>query len=189
MSLSGGGSRDELRPLKPDGNVEHDLAGHHVVGNHKGQFGYFNVVDPAPGTVHEYATKEELLGCRQRGWWHARPEDGRPASDLMTPYQQQPGTPIDSKDSAFPGYYHMVTSEENFRRLMEERARLSREQLAPAGMGYLEGVSEEEYELAGRGDHRHPSRFATRDHGTFVAEGDRVLEHLTPRGLQREEDL
>jgi hypothetical protein len=171
--------------------VDHDLAGHTVVGNHKGQFSGFNIVDPRPGTVHQFGTRRDILSARQRGWWIADPEvDGRPAHEIMTDYVSQSGTPVDQSGGLYPEYIHLVTSEENYRRLREEHERASREQIAPAGLGFLDGVSEEEFASARGADGRRiPSRFATKDHGTYTMEGDRVLEHMTPRGILREEDI
>lgn len=189
MGISGGGDRSELRPLRPDGNVDHDLAGHVIVGNHKGEFSGFNIVDPRPGTVHQYGTRRDILSARHRGWWVARPEDGRPAYEMMSLYQSDPQTPVVPAESLYPEYIHLVTTEENFRRITEEHMTASRAQLAPAGLGYLDGVSRDEFET-GRTERGHQAtRFATRDHGTFVVEGDRVLEHLTPRGILREEGI
>jgi len=191
MSLSGGGDRRELRPLDRNGNVDHDLSGHTVVGNHKGQFSGFNIVDPRPGTVHQFGTRRDILSARQRGWWIADPAvDGKPAYQTMSDYVSESGTPVDQSGGLYPEYIHLVTSEDNYRRLMEEQVEASRAQLAPAGLGYLDNISENEFAMSRGGKSGHlPSRFATRDHGTFVVEGDRVLEHLTPHGILREEDI
>lgn len=191
MSLSGGGDRRELRPLRRDGNVDHDLHGHTVVGNHKGQFSGFNIVDPRPGTVHQFGTRRDILSARQRGWWIADPEvDGKPAHQIMQEYVSDSGTPVDQSGGLYPEYIHLVTSEENFRRLMEEQMEASRNQLGPASLGYLENVSEDEFASSrGGAQRRLPSRFATRDHGTRIMEGNHVVEDLTPGGILREEDL
>lgn len=175
MAISGGDDRSQLRPLRPDGNVDHDEAGHFIAGNHKGDFACFNVRDPAHGTVHQYGTKRDILGARQRGWWVADPHtDGASCGDV---------------EGLYPDYIHLVTTEENYRRLVDEQLERNRQQLAPGGLGFLENVSREEYET-GRSDRGHlATRFATRDHGTFVYEGDRVVENLTPRGILREEDF
>lgn len=189
MSLSGGGDRSELRPLRPDGNIDHDLAGHVVVGNHKGEFAGFNVVDPRPGTVHQYGTRKDILGARQRGWWIARPEDGRPAYEMMSLYRSDPATPVVSDETLYPGYVHLVTTEENFRRITEEHLAMSRAQLAPAGLSFLDQGGADE-QATGRTERGYvPTRFATRDHGTFISDGDRVVEHLTPAGILREEGI
>jgi len=190
MGMSGGGDRSNLRPLRRDGNIDHSIPNQRVVGNHKGQFSGFNIVNPRPGTVHQHGTRRDILAARQRGWWIADPEvDGRMASEVLSEYMSDVPTPIDSSESLYPEYIHLVTSEENFRRLMEEQAEANRAQLGPAGLGYLEAVSQEEF-ATGRSDRGHlPTRFATRDHGTYLVEGDTVLEHLTPRGIVREEDI
>jgi len=185
--MQGGGDRSELRPLRPDGNVDHDMAGHHVVGNHKGQFSAYNVVDPRPGTVHQFGNRADVLGARQRGWWVAREGDGTPAYRLSELYHSDPATPLDTSD-AFCAMVHLVTSEENYRRLMEEQQAANRAQLEPAGLDFLERASASEF-MTGRGGRSMATRFATADHGTFVTQGDTILEHLTPRGVQREEDL
>ena len=189
MSLTGGGDRSELRPLRPDGNIDHELSGHVVVGNHKGDSAGFNIVDPRQGTVHQYGTKRDILAARGRGWWIADPEvDGRPAYDIAVNYGSDRPTPIDTVGTMYPEYAHLVTTEENFRRLMEEHAERSRAQM-PSGANFLDGVSRGEFEM-GRSERGHlATRFATRDHGTSVMEGNRVLEHLSPRGILREEDL
>ena len=189
MGIRGGGDRSELRPLRPDGNIDHDTSDR-VVGNHKGQFSGFNIVNPRPGTVHQHGTRRDLLAAKQRGWWIADPEvDGRMASEVLSDYVSDTPTAIDTSGSLYPEYIHLVTSEENFRRLMEERLEENRRQLGPAGLGYLEGVTQEEY-ATGRSERGHvPTRFATRDHGTFVMEGDRVVESLVPGGIIREEDF
>jgi hypothetical protein len=170
--------------------VNHDLADVTIVGNHKGQYGGFNIVDPRPGTVHQWATRRDVLAAKQRGWWVADPaRDGRPAYQLMADHDSNVGPGPDGAETPFPEYVHMVTSEENFRRLMDERMRLNRAQLVPNGLEFLENVSREEYET-GRSDRGYRStRFATREHGTYVQEGDRVIEHLTPRGVLREEEI
>lgn len=188
--MQGGGDRSELRPLRPDGNLDHDLSGQHLVGNHKGQSSGFNVVNPRPGTVHQFGTRRDILSARQRGWWIADPEvDGRPAYQVMSDYVSESGTPVDTSGGLYPEYIHLVTSEENFRRLMAEQGQRNREQLGPAGLGYLDSIPRDEFDT-GRTERGHlPTRFATRDHGTYVVEGDRVLEHLTPRGILREEDI
>ena len=189
MGISGGGDRSELRPLKRDGNVQHDVSDAVVVGNHKGEFSGFNIVNPKPGTVHQFGTKRDILSARQRGWWIARPEDGRPASELMSEYLSESGTPIDSAGSLYPEYIHLVTSEENFRRLMKEREDRNREQLAPAGMGYLENISPEEF-ATGRTARGHlPTRFALKEHGTTFMEDGREVAHMAPQGILREEDV
>ena len=191
MSISGGGDRSELRPLRPDGSVDHDMADHVVVGNHKGQYAGFNVVDPRPGTVHQYGTRRDVLSARQRGWWVADPErDGHPAYDMAELYHSDLATPLTRGDTPYPEYVHLVTTEENYRRLMEEQLERNREQLAPAGLGYLEAASREEFETGRTAQGHLATRFATRDHGTFVTNEDgRVLEHLTPQGILREENL
>ena len=190
MAISGGGDRSELRPLKRDGNIDHDIQDAHVVGNHKGQFSGFNIVNPRPGTVHQFGTRRDILSARQRGWWIADPEeDGRPAYQVMADYVSDSGTPVDQSGGLYPEYIHLVTTEENFRRIMDEHIKASKDQLAPAGLGYLENISAEEFQT-GRTDRGNlPTRFATRDHGTFMVEGDTVLEHMTPRGILREEDI
>jgi len=189
MSLSGGGDRSELRPLRPDGNVDHDMAGHVVVGNHKGEFSGFNIVDPRPGTVHQYGTRRDILSARHRGWWIARPEDGRPAYEMMSLYQSDPATPVVPSESLYPEYIHLVTSEENYRRITEEHIAASRAQLGESGAGFLDRASREEYDT-GRSERGHQAtRFALRDHGTRIEVGDEVVEHLTPRGILREEGI
>lgn len=190
MSISGGGDRSELRPLRPDGSVDHDLAGRCIVGNHKGQFGGFNIVDPRPGTVHQFGTRRDILSARQRGWWVADPEvDGKPAYMLAGDYVSDLPTPQGSGETVYPEYIHLVTTEENYRRLMDEHAQRSRENLAPAGQDFLDKVSAEEFE-SGRTERGHlATRFATRDHGTFLMDGERVVEHLSPRGILREENI
>lgn len=178
MGISGGGDRSELRPLKQDGNVDHDLPDI-VVGNHKGQYGYFNIINPKPGTVHQWTTDDEFLGCMQRGWWPAGPDDGSPANALMQMYSSETGNP-------FPGYRHVVTSEANYRKLQEERQAENRRQLSEDA-AFLEGVSGQEHSLfrgSGRG---RPSRFATQDHGTIVRENQNTIEHLGATGIIRED--
>ena len=188
--ISGGGDRSELRPLRPDGNVDHDMAGHHIVGNHKGQYSAYNIVDPRPGTVHQFGNRGDVLGARQRGWWVADPErDGRPAYQLMGLYQSDGATPVTPDDMPYAGMVHLVTTEENFRRLMDEQQASNRAQLEPAGLDFLERASMDEFNV-GRGGRAIASRFATSDHGTFVVQGDNtILEHLTPGGIRREEDI
>jgi hypothetical protein len=191
LALSGGGDRRELRPLRRDGNVDHDLAGHTVVGNHKGQYAAFNIVDPRPGTVHQHSTRREVLGCKQRGWWIADPEtDGKMACEVMQDYVSDSGHPVDTAGGPYSEYVHMVTTEENFRRLMDEHLAESRSQLSPAGIGYLENVSEDEFAMSRNAQGRNvPTRWASKDHGITIVEGDRTIEHLAPRGILREEDL
>ena len=191
MSLSGGGDRSELRPLRRDGNVDHDLAGHTVVGNHKGQYAGFNVVDPRPGTVHQWTTRREFLGCRQRGWWKADPEtDGRPASELMGEYTSERPGATDTAEGPVAEYIHVVTSEENFRQLMEQHLADSKAQLSPAGIGYLENISQEEFSMSRNAEGRNvPTRWASKEHGHYVVEGDRTIEHMAPQGILREEDI
>lgn len=181
MAISGGGDRSELRPLKRDGNLDHDEPGV-LVGNHKGQYGYFNILDPKPGTVHQWTTDDQYLGCMQRGWWPAEEGDGRPAYSLMMKYTSETGSP-------FPGYRHVVTSEENFRALQRERQEESQRQLAEASAGYLDQVSEHEFAMTRGAGRNRPSRFATKWHETTVQEGDSTLAHLTPNGILREEDI
>lgn len=178
-----------LRPLRPDGNVDHDLADLHVVGNHKGQFGGFNVVNPRPGTVHQYGTRADVLSARQRGWWVADPErDGRPAYELMHQHMSDPGASAQSSgDTLYPGYVHLVTTEENFRRLMEEQHQRSRSQLHQ-NADFLDRVSAEEYESGRTENGYQATRFATRDHGTFLQQDGRTIESVSPRGILREED-
>lgn len=187
--LSGGGDRSELRPLRPDGNVAHDVPGATIVGNHKGQFGGFNVVDPRPGTVHQYGTQRDVLAARQRGWWVADPEvDGRPAWMLTSDFSTDTPTPVDSSGNIYPEYVHLVTGVENYRRLMAEQQEASRRQLAPTS-SFLDDVSAEEFET-GRGERGQlATRFALRDHGTSIMEGNEVVEHLSPHGAVREEDI
>ena len=190
MGISGGGDRSELRPLRPDGNLDHELGGRTIVGNHKGQFAGFNIVDPRPGTVHQFGTRRDILGARQRGWWVADPEvDGRPAYMIAGDYVSDLPTPQSHGETVYPEYIHLVTSEENYRRLMEEHIRASRESLSPAGLDFLSRVTPDEY-ATGRTERGHiATRFATRDHGTFLMEGDQVVESLTPRGILREENI
>ena len=187
MAISGGGDRSLLRPLRQDGNVDHDLD-HVVIGNHKGEYSGFNIVDPAPGSVHQFGTRRELLAARQRGWWVADPErDGRPAYEMMALYRTD--RPSDEGDGPFSEYVHLVTSEENFRRLQEEKLAMAKAQLADGGMGYLENVSGEEYDTGRSPTGQRHTRFATNQHGTWVQEGDEVREHLTPHGILREGDI
>jgi len=189
--LQGGSDRSELRPLRPTGHIDHELAGREIVGNHKGAHAAYNIVDPAPGTVHQFAGRDDVLGCRQRGWWIARPEDGQPAYSVGSLYQTDPSVPLTPEEARAPfaGMVHMVTSEANFGRLMAEHAEASRAQLGPAGLGFLENASMDEQALSRRGNPL-ATRFATSDHGTFVVDdAGRVIESLTPRGIVREEDL
>lgn len=180
MGISGGGDRSELRPLRPDGNLDHDLPDQ-IVGNHKGQYGYFNWKNLPPGLVVQWTTDHEFLGCIQRGWRPADPEtDGSPCNELMRHYTSETHNP-------FPGYRPVVTTVENFRRLQEEKARESRAKVSDASLGFLENIGANEHELfRGRG---RGSRFATKWHETTVKEGDSTLEHLTPGGILREEDI
>jgi hypothetical protein len=105
---------------------------------------------------------------------------------MVGKYESDPHAPNVAGETMYPEYIHLVTTEENYRRLMEEQQQANRDQLSPAGLSYLDNVSGDEFDT-GRG--KSPTRFATRDHGTFVVEGDRVLEHLTPQGILREEDI
>lgn len=185
--IRAGSDRSELRPLRPDGHIDHDLAGHEVVGNHKGQHAAYNIIDPAPGTVHQYAKRADVLGCRQRGWWLARPEDGRPAYQMVSGLHGD-ATPLTPDEAPFAGMVHMVTSEANFARLMEEQGQARKAQLGPAGLSYLEAGLDEQT-LSRRGNPL-ASRFATREHGTFTTdEAGRVVESWVPRGIVREEDI
>lgn len=186
MGLSGGGDRSELRPNRPDGNIDHDLGPDtHVVGNHKGQFAGFNWVNPPPGCVIQWGTRRDLLGARQRGWRPAtQPGDGHPAYEIAEHYASDLGT-----ETPFPEYVPLITTEENFRRLMDEQMEANKAQLGPAGLGYLDKVPADEYDTGRQGRSALTTRFATRDHGTFVVEGDRTVEHLTPQGILREEDI
>ena len=187
--LTGGSDRSELRPLKATGQIDHDLAGHEIVGNHKGQHAAYNIVDPAPGTVHEFANRGDVLGCRQRGWWPARPEDGRPAYAVASLYQTDPSVPLtpDETSAPFAGMVHMVTSEANYGRLMREQAEARHAQLGPAGLSFLESATADEQSLSRRGNPL-ATRFMTKDHG-FYDDNDRPIEGLNPRGILREEDL
>jgi len=191
MALSGGGDRSELRPLRRDGHIDHDISGATVVGNHKGQFAGFNIVDPRPGTVHQFGTRRDILSARQRGWWIADPsEDGRPAYEVMADYVSESGTPVDQSGGLYPEYIHLVTTEENYRRLMAEQVDKSRAQLDPSAGGFLENVSHDEYQTGRTSEGKHLStRFAMRDHGTQLMMGEEVVEQLTPRGVLREEDI
>lgn len=191
MGLSGGGDRSELRPLRRDGSVDHDLAGRHIVGNHKGQFGAFNIVDPRHGTVHQFGTRRDVLSARQRGWWVADPEaDGKPAYMLAGNYVSDLPSPQVAGDTMYPEYIHLVTSEENFRRLMDEQQARNLEAMRSGGSDFLQGVSAEEFETGrGEGGRHVPTRFATRDHGTFLTQDGRTVEQITPRGILREENI
>lgn len=185
MGISGGGDRSELRPLRADGNIDHDLSGRHVVGNHKGQYAAYNIVDPRPGTVHQFGNPSDVLGALGRGWWVADPEvDGVPAYAIMDQYLSDHGMNGGIKGEAFRGMVHLVTSEQNYRRLQEEHAKRSRDALT-GGDEFLERGSMDDY----NGGRRAPSRFATRDHGRFMMDGDEVVEDLTPRGILREENI
>src|SRR5262245_18518728 len=188
MKIMGGADRSELRPLRPDGNLDHDQAGGEIVGNHKGQHAAYNIVNPAPGTVHEFAGKDDVHGCRQRGWWIARPEDGQPAYAVGALYQTDPSVPLtpDESSAPFAGMIHMVTSEKNFARLMREQEEARRMQLGPAGLSFLE-ASGDDQTLSRRGNPL-ATRFMTRDHG-FFDENERPIEGLTPRGIYREEGI
>lgn len=190
MAISGGGDRSELRPLRRDGHIDHDISGATVVGNHKGQFAGFNIVNPRPGTVHQFGTRRDILSARQRGWWIADPsEDGRPAYEVMADYVSESGTPVDQSGGLYPEYIHLVTTEENYRRLMLEHLDRSKQQLDPTS-AFLENVSHDEYQTGRTAEGKHVStRFAMRDHGTQLMMGEEVVEQLTPRGVLREEDI
>lgn len=182
MGIQGGGDRSELRPLRADGNIDHDLSGQHVVGNHKGQYAAYNIVDPRPGTVHQFGNPSDVLGALGRGWWVADPEvDGCPAYAVMDKYLSDHNMP-GVRGDAFRGMIHLVTSEANYRRLQEEHQDRSREALR-GGQEFLERGG---YDYDGA---RRVTRFATRDHGRFLMEGDEVIEDLTPRGILREENI
>lgn len=180
MGVQGGGDRSELRPLRPDGNIDHDLSGRHVVGNHKGQFAAYNIVDPRPGTVHQFGNPQDVLGALGRGWWVADPEvDGCPAYAVMDQYLSDHGIQ-GVRGEAFKGMVHLVTSEQNYRRLREEHEERSRDALR-TGQEFLERASVDEHG-AGR-------RFALRDHGRFIMQGDEVVESFAPNGILREENI
>lgn len=184
--ITGGGARKLLRPLRPDGNVRHDLPGQRVVGNHKGDYANFNILNPRGGTVHQFATKKGVLGARNRGWWVGDPErDGCPAHALTD--RTDGATPLDTVSGPH-GMVHMVTSEDNFRRLMEEQAAAARHAIEPQGDLFLDNISAEEMATTTNRNGRVPTRFAIRGHGVSLAEGGVVREQLTPSGIVRQED-
>lgn len=189
MGLQGGGDRSELRPLRADGNLDHDLSGRHVVGNHKGEFAAYNIVDPRPGTVHQFGNPGDVLGALGRGWWIADPAvDGCPAYEIMDQYLSDRGMP-GVRGAAFRGMVHLVTSEANYRRLMQEHQERSRDALL-GGQEFLDRASADEQATGHNGQGRYtPTRFALRDHGRFLMQDDEVVENLTPRGILREENL
>lgn len=187
MGLSGGGDRSELRPLRPDGTLDHDVPDAHIVGNHKGEFGALNWANPRPGTVIQWATRRDVLACKQRGWWVAGPEDGAPAYMLVN--HGDPVHPSQTTDTQYPDLVPMVTSEENLRRLHAENDRRAKELMSGnADADYLSNVPGDEFE-GGRGSRGYrPTRWASKQHGTTLMEGDEVLEHLTPHGIVRDEE-
>lgn len=189
MGIQGGDDRSQLRPNRPDGNMDHELSGRHVVGNHRGQYAAYNIVDPRPGTVHQFGNPSDVLGALGRGWWVADPEvDGFPAYQIMDQYLSDHGLPA-VRGEAFKGLVHLVTTEENYRQLMAEHATRSRE-LLHGGQEFLERVTEAEYGT-GRGEDGRfvATRFALRDHGRFMMEGDETVESVGPRGILREENI
>lgn len=188
MALSGGGDRTQLRGLRPDGNVQHEIGGERIVGNHRGTKAALNWVNPRPGTVVQYADENanpgSVLAARQRGWWVADTErDGRPAYELMglTPGDASGADP--NRHPLYRGLVPLVTTEENFRRIQEERERENRARVSPTNLGFIENASEQEAALSERGG---PTRFAVRGHGNTRYGDGRVLEQETPRGVLRE---
>lgn len=185
MALSGGGDRRLLRGLRPDGNIQHDQAGHRIVGNLKGDAFGLNIANPKPGLIFQYADEQSnrgsVLRARQRGWWVADPHrDGCPAGSLGPDGRSPTHTPMTSADNAlFPGLVPLCTTEENFRRLQEERAAANRAQIDPDNETFLEGAT--------RDSSGELTRFAMRGHSTTVMEGDHVVEQRTPDGVLREE--
>lgn len=189
MGLVGGGEREQLRGLRPDGTLPQAIPGVRVVGNHRGKGMGLNIANPRPGTVHQYADEQSnpgsVLSARQRGWWVAEPEDGQPLGVLhQERYGSPKATPVDSRQHPlYPQLVHLVTTEENFRRIQEERMAENRQKLDPRAETFLSGVSAEEVYGSKDGDVRTPTRFALRGHGHARMEGEHVLEQMTPDGI------
>jgi hypothetical protein len=178
--LQGGGDRTLLRGLNPDGNIQHEHGGVRVVGNLKGDAYGLNIANPRPGFVYQYADEQSnrgtVLRALQRGWQRVDPQrDGCPAGVLLD-QQSNTHTPLNTAESPlFPGLVALMTTEENFRRLQEERQAANEEALNPGSDSFLERAED--------GD----ARFAQRGHGMTYTEGERVLQQHTPSGVLREE--
>jgi len=185
--MSGGGARSLMRLNRPDGNTQHNLPGHRIVGNHKGDYADCNLVDPRPGTVHQLGVNKpaNILAAKSRGWWVADPQrDGRLAHELTD--RTDTGVPLDTAGGPH-GLVHLVTTEENYRRLQKEQQEASQQALNPLGDRFLDSVSAGEASTGRGANGMTPTRFAIRGHGTTLMEGDQVRAQLTPNGVLREE--
>jgi hypothetical protein len=187
----GGGDREWLRPLRGDGNLNHDISGTEIIGNHKGAYSGLNIANPAPGLYHQWERNNprDIFSAQQRGFWVADPErDGSPAYKLADFGHDRP-TPLDTAD-VFGDVIHMVTSEDNYRRLLNEQAEENRRKMGQSDVGFLEGASPEEAATASGGRSRNravATRWATREHSTALMEGETVRDTVAPRGIVRED--
>lgn len=188
MSFGGGSDRSLMRPLTPEGNIHNPVPGTRIVGNLKGDHSGLNIANPRPGTVHQYARRnsQAVMAARQRGWWIADPErDGRPAYQLAGAPE---GVDLTGPGGLFPDLVHMVTGEENFRRLQNEGLEESRRRVDPRADAFLDGMTAAEQAPGRRAGKNSPTRFAMAGHGTTIMEGNRVVEQLTPNGVVRAEE-
>ncbi len=168
--LSGGGQLDWLTPLDPRGNLTRETeGGREVVGNHRGNYARYNVVDPEPGTVIQWARNhpDNLLQVRQRGWKVIHQGDGPQSAAAVYQDDSDTPTPLDTKVTC--GSLVLVqTSEENFRHLQSETDREALVRLKGSNEAYLSRS-----EAKG-------SRLLRRDHGIFFQDGEDVISATRP---------
>ena len=97
------------------------------------------------------------------------------------PEPDDPVVPLtpDETRAPFAGMVHVVTSEQNFRRLMLEQEQARNAQLGPAGLSFLEQGSADEQTLSRRGNPL-ATRFMTKpfEPADILAEGRSLLPAL-----------
>lgn len=180
VKLQGGGDRGWLVPLRADGRSQQREDAVDVVGCHRGDYAGLNVANPQPGYEYQWGNNrpQSVLGARARGWTPVRDGDPDcPAYELVDEYNDSTDTPTQLDTiKPFGGLILLRTPVENLRRLHEDHDKESAARLQGSAEGYLQGASYEEQALGRSHEGKYlPTRFARREHGTTVQEGDEVV--------------
>lgn len=192
--LGGGGERDWLIPLDPQGNksMEADGIFENTVGCHTGLFAGLNIINPQPGYEYQWMLNPSRMGAD--------------VSDSLAIHELG-GIVVVADDPEFAAYQKMqgmdaspldtstVFKELVLVRVPEARMRQRREAQVEANLRQLRGGPEESFvskasaeEIqAGQGA---PTRFRSRRHQTEFQEGGQTRELSVPdTGIVRTDDV
>jgi len=190
--LGGGGSREWLVPVKPDGRVDVDTpTGGDIVGTHTGFYVGMNAHNPRPDHEYEWLNRDPnlLLIARQKGFQIVRRgDDDAPACmvgmDALEDDSDQP-TPLDTSDTPYGDLVFGRIPSDRYRQIHQENS-----DRAAAMMGdrqvqdFIERGQVTGEQSGGSNPRGLRTRFAMNSHSTQYKDGSgqTVDQWVPPRG-------